>query len=97
MGILVSKRDQDGLEFLKLLIEEEIDVITFVGICKGLGVKYDPAADGDELVEKAFDAFKRLRKGERKEYLELIRGYTKKKKEKALEDKDTKGESSDAI
>ena len=96
MGFLVSKRDQDGIDFLKLLIEGEIDAITFVGICKGLGVKYDPATDGDELVEKAFDAFKKLRKGERKEYLELIRGYTKRKKEKALEDKDTKGEGSDA-
>lgn len=93
MGLFsLSKRDQDGLEFLRTLIEENVNVITFVGICKGLGVKYSPDEDPEVLIEKAVDAFKRLRKGDRKEYLDMIKGYLRKQKEL----KEEKGEQSDA-
>jgi hypothetical protein len=90
MGI--SKRDEDALRLLELVACHNVDPVIFVGLCQSFGIKYNPAADAEETLAQLIDAFKRQRKSERKEYLEMVEGYFRKKEQ--LERKET---SSDAI
>jgi hypothetical protein len=90
MGI--SKRDEDALRLLTLIANHKVDPVIFVGLCQSFGIKYNPAADAEETLAQLIDVFKRQRKSERKEYLEMVEGYFRKKEQ--LERKET---SSDAI
>ena len=90
MGI--SKRDEDALRLLTLIANHKVDPVIFVGLCQSFDIKYDPAADAEETLAKLIDVFRQQRKSERKEYLEMVEGYFRKKEQ--LERKET---SSDAI